>query len=148
MSGFLKVILIGLVVLFAYGYITRPAVQHTSTTPPATPSYSGFNAQDPKVTPPTPAPSHLGIGDIGTIQNGAPVIMLSATKDGYDDINKGTAALDKVGLRNLILSGRAFTVKAGTSAKVIDLSFAMRRVRILDGEKADLAGWLPYEYVR
>jgi hypothetical protein len=39
-------------------------------------------------------------------------------------------------------------VKAGSNAKVIDLSFAMKRVRILEGEKADLAGWLPYEYVR
>ena len=94
------------------------------------------------------AAGHIGLGDSGTIDNGVSVVMLSTTKDGYDDINKGLAARDKVGLVNLIRTGRAFTVKRGTRAKVIDVTFAMRRVRIMDGEKVNAAGWLPFEYLK
>ena len=91
----------------------------------------------------------LGIGDIGTIDDGSSSpVPLSSTKDGYDEMAKAGRAHDTVGLRQMVLTGRAFVVPVGTQARVIDTSFAMRRVRILDGKQKDAAGWLPFEYVK
>jgi hypothetical protein len=45
------------------------------------------------------------------IPAGPSFVVGSAHKDGYDAINKGMLASDKIGLRNLILTGKAFTVK-------------------------------------
>jgi len=90
-----------------------------------------------------------GIGDIGTIDDGSSSpVPLSSTKDGHDEMAKAGRAHDTVGLRQMVLTGRAFVVPVGTQARVIDTSFAMRRVRILDGKHKDAAGWLPFEYVK
>jgi len=47
MSGFLKLVLVGLAILFVYGYITRPAVPNSQTTATPASDYSGFRAQTP-----------------------------------------------------------------------------------------------------
>ena len=61
---------------------------------------------------------------------------------------KAGRAHDSVGMRQMVITGRVFAVPVGTQARVIDTSFAMRRVRILDGKHKDAAGWLPFEYVK
>ena len=61
---------------------------------------------------------------------------------------KAGRAHDTVGIRQLVLAGKVFGVAEGTRARVIDMAFAMRRVRILTGKNKDAAGWLPFEYVK
>jgi hypothetical protein len=74
----------------------------------------------------------LGVGDIGTIDDGSTSpVPLSSTKDGYDEMAKAGRAHDTVGIRQMVLTGKVFAVPVGTQARVIDTSFAMRRVRIL-----------------
>jgi hypothetical protein len=91
----------------------------------------------------------LRIGDIGMINDGSrSPVPLSSTKDGYEEMAKAGRAHDTVGLRQMVLAGKVFAVPVGTRARVIDMSFAMRRVRILDGKYKDAAGWLPFEYVK
>lgn len=139
MTTVLKAAIAILLAVVAIGYLMQSPEQRGNTG-------AGTGAA---VAPSVPTEAHrLSIGDSGTIDNGLPIVMLSTTKDGYDDISNGMAAKDKVGLRDLILTGKAFTVKAGTHAKVIEVAFALRRVRILDGEKVNAAGWLPFEWVK
>ena len=92
--------------------------------------------------------THIPIGGTGTIRSGGPIALLSTTKDGYDEINDALAAKDKIGLRNLLMTRKAFTVKSGTRGLVIDSSWTLKRVRILDGDHKDAAGWLPFEFVK
>ena len=56
-----------------------------------------------EAAPRVPDQRQIGMGDTGTIISGAPVVMLSTTKDGYDDISTALVAKDTVGLRNLVL---------------------------------------------
>jgi len=55
MSGFLKLILVGLAILFVYGYVTRPGVPPNQTTATPVPDYSGFRSQAPGVQETTAA---------------------------------------------------------------------------------------------
>jgi hypothetical protein len=118
-----------------------------ATGPSVSPSPQVTMATQPQQTPQTLP--RLGLGDIGTIDDGSgSPVPLSSTKDRYDEMAKAGRAHDTVGIRQMVLTGRVFVVPVGTQAKVIDTSFAMRRVRILDGKHKDAAGWLPFEYVK
>jgi len=150
METFIKLAIATLLIAAGVGYFSHPSVEQTVATPAApAPNYSGFSSQNPNVTPPPPGPSHLGIGDMGTIDDGSnSPVPLSSTQDGYEEMAKAGRAHDTVGIRQMVLLGRVFAVPVGTVARVIDTSFAMRRVRILNGKYKDAAGWLPYGNVR
>ncbi len=46
----------------------------------------------------------------------------------------------------MLLTGRAFGVKNGTSAKLIDTGWFKYRVRIAEGPMEGRAGWVPNEF--
>jgi hypothetical protein len=78
---------------------------------------------------------------------GLSLIMVAVDTDAYDELLKACVAKDNYGIGNLILSGRVFNVKNDTRILVLDLGFAKTQVRILEGQKAGMSGWVPYEWV-
>jgi hypothetical protein len=84
----------------------------------------------------------LSIGDTGTITS--PSMMADTVEDWGTGVKAHTAH-DDMGVTELIVQGRAFSVETGTSVRVIDLGhwegFSLYRLRVLDGDNAGLAGW-------
>ena len=101
-------------------------------------------------TPPTPS---LRIGDECIINRFEDktrcelMTALSVNEDEYDEIFTSMEADDMIGLATMIIEGRAFLVDNCTKAKLVDTDVFMRRVRILEGEMAGEAGWLPMEWI-
>jgi hypothetical protein len=139
----LAVAILVVVVAIVYSWQSHSPTSRLSISPSLQATVATDTRQTPQTFP------HLGVGDIGTIDDGSgSLVTLSSTKDGYDEMAQAGRAHDTVGIRQLVLMGRVFVVPVGTQARVIDTSFAMRRVRILDGKHKDAAGWLPFEYVK
>ena len=132
-----------MVAAIVYSRQSRTPTNGPSVSPSPQVTVAPQAQQNPQTLP------RLGVGDIGTIDDGSrSPVPLSSTKDGYDEMAKAGRAHDTVGIRQMVIAGRVFAVPVGTQARVIDTSFTMRRVRILDGEHKDAAGWLPFEYVK
>ena len=78
------------------------------------------------------------------------VICLGSTKEEYEQVGKALYAKDYIGL--LEIPG-AFCVGNGTKVQVVDSSFTLRRVRIVetyrdvDQDKLLMSGWVPVELV-
>lgn len=51
-------------------------------------------------------------------------------------------------VQNLIQSGRVFTVPNRTRVRIVEEGFAKLKVRIIEGEKIMLEGWVPERWVR
>jgi hypothetical protein len=73
------------------------------------------------------------------------LIMVTIDKDTYDEAWKAQRINDTHGL--LELNFKLFLVNNNTKVKVLDMDFGKRRVRILEGDKEGLAGWVPEEWV-
>ncbi len=50
----------------------------------------------------------------------------------------------------MLIAGLVFTVNNGTKVRVIDYGKGMfkRKIRILDGGKKGMSGWVPYEWIK
>lgn len=81
------------------------------------------------------------------IGEGIPV-DLGVDDDAFDALSEARVANDPAGRREVLLSGRGFTVPEGTRVRVIDNGFVKKRVRILEGQYAGEAGWVPFEWVK
>ncbi len=93
------------------------------------------------------APS--SIGDVGKLADGnLDKIMVCVDQESFDEMNKALAAKDGVGLGLLMLQLRIFEVPSGTKVKVIDVGLFKMKVRVLEGEQAGIAGWVPDEWVK
>lgn len=75
------------------------------------------------------------------------IIPLSPTKELTEEVRKALRAKDMQGLLDLMLNEGVFAVPNGTKALLIDKAFALRKVRILQGEMQGKAGWLEMEFV-
>lgn len=100
-----------------------------------------------------PTRPSLSVGDEGIINNNDEInncegtVALTMTEEAQDEFTKTSIAKDSAGFAEMILEGKIFIVDNCTKAKVIDSSMFKRRVRILEGEQAGKAGWLPYEFI-
>jgi len=76
-------------------------------------------------------------------------ITLAVDKKAYDELTNCYIAKDKIGILNLVIARKSFTVENGTRVLVIAKSFTMSkvRVRILEGKNMGKAGWVSYEWV-
>lgn len=79
---------------------------------------------------------------------GRGIVVLAVDDKSWDELIAAQNADDLVGIRKLAEAGRAVLVPGGSRAKVIDTGFTSFRVRILDGEAAEEAGWIQRELVR
>jgi hypothetical protein len=75
-------------------------------------------------------------------------IYLTIDKESFDEWSKVAAAKDHIGMLELLSAGKMFIVPAGTKVLVIDSSWAIREVRILEGDAFGRTGWLPYEWLK
>jgi len=90
----------------------------------------------------------IHIGEEGFLRaNDASFVLLGASKESYDAFLDAQIATDSFGTSELLQSGLIFSVPADTKILVIDSTFAMRKVRILEGERIGQIGWVPYEFV-
>lgn len=73
---------------------------------------------------------------------------IGVTKQAYSELTRSLMSGDNAGVTNLIYSGKAFIIPAGTRAKIIEYTVTLRRVRILDGDFAGQDGWCAMEHVK
>lgn len=89
-------------------------------------------------------------GYIGHLRGaeGGKAIPLGDTSKDYDELSKAIEARDDIGFRDLIVAGKAFLVDAGTEVKMLDYDWGKVRVRILEGDHKDEAGWTADEFLK
>lgn len=90
----------------------------------------------------------ISIGDTAVITNNTSTTFLATTKDNYEIMRKAVVANDNIGLTNMVFSGSLFMVEANTKCLLLDISYPMRQVRIMEGTYFGKAGWVCYECVK
>ena len=93
--------------------------------------------------------SAISLGDEGYLRiSNSDVITVLKTKEAFEEFTKSAVANDTYGMAKLVTDGQGFNVAVGTKVKVIDSDFAVRKVRILDGEHAMKDGWVAKEFIQ
>jgi hypothetical protein len=88
------------------------------------------------------------VGQNAVVDNGGPMVMLATTEAALDDLSKARIAGDKMGTFQVMAEGRAFPVDARTKVLVLDTTFTLRKVRVLEGPHLGKAGWVPMDWVK
>jgi len=99
--------------------------------------------------------NNMKVGDEGYLRlpdatSTEQLICLGETKEAYNQISRSIAAGDYMGI---VQTTGAFCVGNGTKVLLIEKSFPLRKVRIIQGsrdidsDKAGIAGYLPLEWV-
>jgi len=89
---------------------------------------------------------HVGSRAVLRTEGNVP-IGLAADEAAFDEMMRAGVAGDLAGFGELIRAGRMAWIRPGTAVVVIDMAVYKRRVRVLDGPYAGVAGWVPYERV-
>ena len=90
----------------------------------------------------------VDVGEDGVLVFGeAEYVPVSRDESTYERIIKSIVAHDEIGFKEEFDKGNAFLVKARTKAKVIDRTIGSRKIRILEGDHKDEAGWIAMEWV-
>lgn len=92
-----------------------------------------------------PTVGEEGVLDSGEGDGG---VLVSATKEAWEQFRKAVIAKDKVGFYALYLSKQVFSVPKGTRVLVIDRALSAREVRIMEGEHTWKSGWVHEKWVR
>jgi hypothetical protein len=101
--------------------------------------------------PPAPQPTMKHIGQEGRLDGSGSDVPVAVDVKALDELYQVFAAGDKLGLLDLVTSGRVFGVPDNTRVLVIDRAGFLGsrlKVRILDGDQAGMAGWVPCECVK
>lgn len=146
------VALLGVGILVAA--ICRPWEFHPQTLPQA------VRTDTISLSPgPTPLPTTTSVvqgnqppvtGQEGTIHVQSSQVFVTPTQEDYSAFSKALAANDQVGISNLAARGRLFLIDNGTRVLVLGhggFLSALTQVRLLDGQQAGLAVWLPSEFL-
>ena len=96
------------------------------------------------------------IGAVGHLQiPGAdatdPAIHVGASKKGLDDLTEKSLQKDDVGFQQVFDRGDAFTVSAGTKARLLEFGGfldSVAHVRIIGGTHDTEEAWVPSEWIR
>lgn len=89
------------------------------------------------------------VGENGYLRNGLDNVLVSASREALSAITKASIAHDDVGIEQVVASGQAFFVKAGTKVLIIDSpSMGVKEIRITDGTLAGKNGFVPMEFVK
>lgn len=91
----------------------------------------------------------LGTGAQGVLRTeSGGAIPVAVDEGSLSEATSAAVAGDQVAWTELISSHRIFLVTQGTRVLVIDRGFGTRRVRILDGPRQGMAGWVPADLVQ
>ena len=97
-----------------------------------------------------------GIGEVGHLKTpGAdatdPAIHVGASKKGLDDLMNTSLEKDDVGFQQVFDRGDAYTVSAGTQAKLLEFDGTLdsvAHVRVIGGTHDTEEAWVPSEWIR
>jgi hypothetical protein len=126
-------LIIGLIILFAgLPFIIVNQSKQSATSQNSTPS----------------ADTKVGVGKEGYLKVSKQTqILVASSKETEDRLVKLSVAQDTLGIAKMVLSGEAFFVDVGTKVLVIDSTFALREIRILEGKSMGDSGWVPFEFI-
>lgn len=74
--------------------------------------------------------------------------VVAVDEKSEDVVTKASVANDTYGIAELVMNNQAFLVPNCTKVQVIDQSFAIRKIRILEGDQIGKSGWVPMEFVK
>ncbi len=93
----------------------------------------------------------VSVGQEGILSSGGDAVLLGVSKESYSRLVSLSVANDTVGIMDMILTGKVFSVKGGTRCRVIQISSVLtntREVRILEGDNYGLSGFTAGEFVK
>lgn len=71
---------------------------------------------------------------------------VAITKDILNEATKAQINNDKIGWNYLAADGKIFFVNNCIPVQVIDRTFTLSQIRILEGQYYGISGWVPYEF--
>ena len=89
----------------------------------------------------------VSIGDEAKLKASSDTIPVAIDEKAFDELTKAAVAGDDIGFAQIFLEGRAFPISSGTKVKVIDQTMFRRKIRILEGDKLGMSGWVDSELV-
>lgn len=89
-----------------------------------------------------------GIGQQGHVQSPATDVAVATSEAGFDALMRAVAVKDNAAVGALALSGDVFTVPNGTAVLVLARQSTKVQVRLLDGPRPGVIGWVIAEYVK
>lgn len=72
-------------------------------------------------------------------------VIVAGIKEDEDALTKAVAAKDNLGIDELILADRVFSVPSETQLLMIDRTFALIQIRSIQGRYKGRSGWVPFE---
>jgi hypothetical protein len=75
-------------------------------------------------------------------------VLLARDQAAIDALVRAININDKITQVHLILSGRTFLLPAGTAILIINTSWDMSEVRLLDGPQFGRTGWVPDAHIQ
>jgi len=83
-------------------------------------------------------------GDEARLDPDSKIVLVSADQESF---NKLLKANDREGWTGLLVVRKVLSVDPGTKVQVLDSTFTMRRVLILEGSFAGRSGWVLRKFV-
>lgn len=93
----------------------------------------------------------ISLGEVGILSGSSGThTLVAVTEEVLDQFIKARVAKDEYGEGLILGSDLVFLVKNGTKVRVIEHGKGIfkRKIRILEGEMKDCAGYVPYEWVK
>ncbi|MFC1656081.1 hypothetical protein ACFL3C_04370 [Patescibacteria group bacterium] len=129
-----QMIITAIVIVIIVGYFVGQAGNKTSTN---SNSYTSKSS------------TTVSIGDEAKlVSSGSGAILVAIDQEAFDDLLDISVANDEMGLAELMLADRVFSVPTGIKVKVIDTDWFSKEVRILEGAYVGESGWVPMEFVQ
>ena len=101
--------------------------------------------------PGTKSSPSISLGEVGILSGSSGThTLVAVTEEVLDQFIKARVAKDEYGEALILGSDLVFLVKNGTKVRVIEYGKGIfkRKIRILEGEMKDRAGYVPYEWVK
>ena len=86
-------------------------------------------------------------GDEARLDPDSKIVLVSADQESFNKLLKAAKANDREGWTDLLVVGKVLSVYPGTKVQVLDSTFTMRRVMILEGSFAGRSGWVLRKFV-
>lgn len=88
------------------------------------------------------------VGQEGILDSVNELIPIAIDENALDEWTKARMANDNYGQMLMLAGGKISTVEKGIRVLVIDRGSMIRKIRIKEGKKVGLSGWVPMERVK
>lgn len=93
-------------------------------------------------------PSYKSAGENAVLNNGQKTVFLAVTEDYFSELSRARVIGDKVGIFQMMSTGKVFPVDPFTRVMVLDTGIMTVKVRILSGAHFGKSGFVDREYVK